>query len=168
MLVIGIDPGTAITGFGVIHEDASGDLTAVSFGTIKTPSGLPMSSRLLMLHDELKKIIAKYNPTTAAVEKLFFQKNIKTAINVGQARGVAILTLAEAKLGVAEYTPTEIKQAVVGYGAADKAQVQSMIKNILNLEKIPKPDDAADALAVAVCHIHSYRIKDLLKKDALN
>jgi len=163
MLVIGIDPGIAITGYGIINEEADGEIIAVTFGTIITPSGSPLSARLLMLHGELKEIISKFNPTTAAVEKLFFQKNIKTAINVGQARGVAILTLAEVKLEVAEYTPTEVKQAVVGYGAAEKTQVQAMIKNILKLEEIPRPDDAADALAVAVCHIHSYRINNLFE-----
>jgi len=165
MLVIGIDPGIAITGYGIINEEADGEIKAITFGTIITPSGAPISSRLLTLHGELKEIISKFNPATAAIEKLFFQKNIKTAINVGQARGVAILTLAEVKIEAKEYTPTEVKQAVVGYGAADKTQVQTMIKNILKLGEIPRPDDAADALAVAVCHIHSYRINNLYQQD---
>jgi len=115
-----------------------------------------------MLFDELRKILLLHRPESAAVEKLFFSRNVTTAITVGQARGVALLALAQSGLTVGEYTPMEIKQAVAGYGGADKNQVQQMVKALLNLEKVPKPDDAADALAVAICHLHSHRLKHLI------
>jgi crossover junction endodeoxyribonuclease RuvC len=121
-----------------------------------------MPKRLLEIYRQLKDIAFLHRPDAAAVEKLFFQTNVRTAITVGQGRGVAILALAEADIPVAEYTPLEIKQSVVGYGNADKNQVQQMIRALLNMKEIPRPDDAADALAVAVCHIHSYRMADLL------
>lgn len=162
MLVIGIDPGTAITGYGLVREGKSGDLVAVDYGVIETPSSMPMPERLLQLYRQLKEISLLHCPDSAAVEKLFFQKNVRTAISVGQGRGVAILALAEAQMEVAEYTPLEIKQAVTGYGGADKNQMQQMVKILLDLEDIPRPDDAADALAVAICHIHSSRINSLL------
>ena len=162
MLVIGIDPGTAITGYGLVREDKSGDLVAVDYGVIETPAKMPMPERLLQLYQQLKKIALLHRPDSAAVEKLFFQKNVRTAISVGQGRGVAILALAEAQLEVGEYTPLEIKQAVSGYGGADKAQMQQMVRVLLNLDDIPRPDDAADALAVAICHLHSARMKSLL------
>jgi len=162
MLVIGVDPGTAITGYGIVREDEAGNLTAVDFGVITTPAKTPMPERLLQLYQQLKEITLLHRPDSAAVEKLFFQKNVKTAITVGQGRGVAILALAEADIKIAEYTPLEIKQAVVGYGGADKNQVQQMVRALLYLEDIPKPDDAADALAVAICHIHSARMQSLL------
>lgn len=164
MLVIGIDPGTAITGYGLVKEDTSGKLTAVDFGVIRTPAKMAMPERLLDLYQQLKEITLLHQPDCAAVEKLFFQKNVKTAITVGQGRGVAILALAEAGLPVAEYTPLEIKQSVVGYGGADKVQVQQMVKALLTLDQIPKPDDAADALAVAICHLHSARMNSLLNQ----
>jgi len=159
MLVIGIDPGTAITGYGLVSEQPNGDLSVVDFGVIRTPADLAMPQRLLQLYRELKHITLSYRPDSGAVEKLFFQKNVTTAISVGQGRGVALLTLAEAGAPVAEYTPLEIKQAIAGYGGADKKQMQYMVKALLNLEKIPRPDDAADALAVAICHIHSARYR---------
>ncbi len=162
MLVIGIDPGTAITGYGVVQEDERGDLTAIDYGVITTPAKMPMPERLVQLYRQLKEIVLLHRPDSAAVEKLFFQKNVKTAITVGQGRGVAILALAETEISVAEYTPMEIKQSVVGYGGADKNQVQQMVKALLYLEDIPRPDDAADALAVAICHIHSARMQSLL------
>ena len=164
MLVIGIDPGTAITGYGLVREDQSGSLTAVNFGVIRTPANMPMPQRLLELYRQLKEVTLLHRPDSAAVEKLFFQKNVKTAIHVGQGRGVAILALAEANLPIAEYSPLEIKQAVVGYGGADKAQIQQMVRALLNLEDIPRPDDAADALAVAICHLHSSRMQRLMGK----
>ena len=161
MLVIGIDPGTAITGYGLVREDQNGKITAVDFGVIQTPAKMPMPERLLRIYRELKEIALLHQPDYGVVEKLFFQKNVRTAISVGQGRGVAILSLADLEIPVTEYTPLEIKQAVAGYGGADKAQVQYMVKVLLGLDEIPKPDDAADALAVAVCHIHQARFNAL-------
>ena len=157
MLVIGIDPGTATTGYGLVQEERDGTLTAIAYGVVTTPAGEDMPKRLVQLHDELTKIIALHRPDTGAVEKLFFQRNVKTAISVAQGRGVALLALAQAGMGVSEYTPLEVKQAVVGYGNADKGQVQQMVRVLLGLERIPKPDDAADALAVAICHLHNVK-----------
>jgi len=162
MLVIGIDPGTAMTGYGLVHEDEKGNLTGVDYGVIQTPSNLTMPERLLEIYQQLKKVILLHRPDSAAVEKLFFQKNVRTAISVGQGRGVALLVLAEFGLPIAEYTPLEIKQAVAGYGKADKPQMQQMVRALLNLEVVPHPDDAADALAVAICHLHSNRMNTLL------
>ena len=159
MLVLGIDPGTAITGYGLVQDDQAGGLLAVAYGVIETAAGTPLPERLLILHKKLNEILLLYRPQSAAVEKLFFQKNVRTAIAVGQARGVVLLAMAEQHLGVAEYTPMEVKQAVVGYGGADKNQVQQMVKALLELEAIPRPDDAADALAVAICHLHSARFR---------
>jgi crossover junction endodeoxyribonuclease RuvC len=161
MLVLGIDPGTAITGYGLVREAPNGDLSVVDFGVIRTPAGMEMPQRLLQLYRELKQIVLLHRPDSGAVEKLFFQKNVRTAISVGQGRGVALLALAEADMPIAEYTPLEIKQAVAGYGGADKNQVQYMVKALLNLDEIPQPDDAADALAVAICHIHQARYRAL-------
>lgn len=165
MLVIGIDPGTAITGYGLVREEQNGKLTAVDYGVIQTPAKMPMPQRLLHIHRELNEITLLHHPDFGVVEKLFFQKNVRTAISVGQGRGVAILSLAELEIPVTEYTPLEIKQAVAGYGGADKAQVQYMIKVLLGLEEIPQPDDAADALAVAVCHIHHAHFNALTKHE---
>jgi crossover junction endodeoxyribonuclease RuvC len=161
MLVIGIDPGTAITGYGLVREDESGGLSAVDYGVINTSSGLSMPQRLLELYRRLSEILLLHRPESGAVEKLFFQRNVRTAISVGQGRGVVLLTLAQANLSVAEYTPLEIKQAVAGYGGADKNQVQQMVRALLNLDNVPQPDDAADALAVAICHLHTYRVQTL-------
>jgi crossover junction endodeoxyribonuclease RuvC len=161
MLVIGIDPGTATTGYGLVRELQDGSLKVVDYGVVETPANLPMSQRLLALHKRLSEIILLHRPQGGAVEKLFFQRNVSTAITVGQGRGVALLALAEAGLPVGEYTPLEIKQAVVGYGGADKHQVQQMVRALLDLAEVPKPDDAADALAVAICHVHSVRIQSL-------
>lgn len=162
MLVVGIDPGVAITGYGVVRDTRNGILL-VDYGVVTTPPNLVLEQRLLLLHQELEKIIQLHRPESAAVEKLFFQKNVTTAIAVGQARGVALLTMAENQIEVSEYTPLEVKQAVAGYGSADKKQVQYMVKAILNMEVIPTPDDAADALAIAICHLHSVRYKNLEK-----
>ena len=161
MLVIGIDPGTATTGYGLVRENQDGSLNAVDYGAIITPADLPMPLRLLELYNKIKEILFLHHPESGAVEKLFFQRNVSTAISVGQGRGVALLALAESGIDVMEYTPLEVKQAVVGYGGADKGQVQAMVKAILNLDEIPTPDDAADALAIAICHLHSARIKQL-------
>ena len=160
MRVVGIDPGTATTGYGVIDQTA-GKLALVAFGTVCTPAETPMPLRLLELSNRLAELLALHAPDTAAVESLFFQKNVRTALTVGQARGVALLALARAGIPVSEYNPLEVKQAVAGYGGAEKRQVQAMVRAILALAEIPKPDDAADALAVAICHAHSYKIAQL-------
>jgi len=162
MLVIGIDPGTAITGYGLVRENQDGSLSAVDYGVVTTTADLSMPQRLLVLHRRLSEIILLHRPQSGAVEKLFFQRNVRTAMNVGQGRGVALLSLAEADVDVAEYTPLEIKQAVAGYGGADKKQIQYMVRALLNLDVIPSPDDAADALAVAICHVHNARIRQLI------
>ncbi len=155
MLVIGIDPGTATTGYGLVREDERGNLEAVDYGVVTTPSDWEMPQRLLFIYTQLREIIQQYQPDCSAVEKLFFQRNVRTAISVGQGRGAALIALASCEISLGEYTPLEIKQAVVGYGNADKNQVQQMVKMLLNMEELPRPDDAADALAVAICHIHS-------------
>ena len=160
MLVIGIDPGTATTGYGLIREQDR-DPVLVAYGTIQTPAGMPMPQRLVQIYVELTQLIALHRPETGAVEKLFFQRNVSTAMTVGQARGVALLALAQAGLPVGEYNPKDVKQAVAGYGGADKVQMQGMVRAILNLADVPRPDDAADALAVAICHLHSARLKAL-------
>jgi crossover junction endodeoxyribonuclease RuvC len=141
------------------HRD--GSLEAVHFGVITTPKEKTAPERLEMLYQQLSQILAGYHPETAAVEKLFFQKNVSTAIAVGQARGVLLLALAQAGLEVAEYTPNEVKQAVAGYGSADKRQVQEMVRVLLVLPEIPKPDDAADALAIAITHLNTNRYSSL-------
>lgn len=154
MLVLGIDPGIAITGFGLVRTDAQTNYQCVDFGVVTTPSKLEDYQRLQLLYEQLSEIIGRHQPDSSAVEKLFFQKNVRTAISVGQARGVAMLTLAQAQLPVKEYTPNEIKQTVCGYGNAGKSQIQRMVQTLLDLDDLPKPDDAADALAVAICHIN--------------
>jgi crossover junction endodeoxyribonuclease RuvC len=161
MVVIGIDPGTATTGYGLVREHEDGSLVLVDFGVISTASDLTMPRRLLELYYRLVELLLLHRPQSGAVEKLFFQRNVTTAISVGQGRGVALLALAEQGLEVGEYTPLEVKQAVVGYGKADKNQVQQMVCALLNLPEVPRPDDAADALAVAICHLHSARAKAL-------
>ena len=161
MLAIGIDPGTAITGYGLVREQADGSLEVVDYGVIQTSPGHAMPDRLVQLYQQLKQIINLHSPQSGAVEKLFFARNVRTALSVGQARGIALLALAESGVVVAEYSPNEIKQAVAGYGGAEKRQVQMMVQALLNLQEVPQPDDAADALAVAICHLHSARIRAL-------
>lgn len=161
MLVIGIDPGTATTGYGLVRESEDGSLSVVGFGVITTPADSPMPKRLLELYSKLSEILVLHRPESGAVEKLFFSRNARTAISVGQGRGVALLALAQAGLPAAEYTPMEVKQAVAGYGGADKTQVQEMVRALLSMEEVPQPDDAADALAVAICHLHSARVRSL-------
>jgi crossover junction endodeoxyribonuclease RuvC len=155
MLVLGIDPGTAITGYGLVREFEGRQVELVDYGVIRTPSNRPMAERLKQLYHDLGAIIARFSPDEAAVEELFFSRNVTTALSVGQARGVAILAAAEAGLPVHEYKPREVKQAVAGYGNASKEQVQRMVRTLLGIDEIPRPDDAADAVAVAICHIHS-------------
>lgn len=153
-IILGIDPGIADTGYGLIKEEG-GRLTCLAYGSIKTPADQDLIDRLDALHRSLDKIIKKYRPDLAAIEQLFFNKNVRTALIVGQARGVALLTLRQNKLAVFDFTPSQVKQAVAAYGQASKAQVQKMVKLILNLEELPRPDDAADALAVAICGLNS-------------
>lgn len=155
--ILGIDPGIADTGYGVIQKNKDGDLECLDYGTIKTSSKLDLPERLVILGRELDKLIKKYKPEIVGVEQLFFCKNVKTALTVGQARGVILYVIQQNNLPVLEFTPLQIKQAVSTYGQASKLQVQKMVKLLLNLDKIPKPDDAADALAVAICSANSYR-----------
>ncbi|HFD40425.1 MAG TPA: crossover junction endodeoxyribonuclease RuvC [Anaerolineae bacterium] len=161
MLTLGIDPGTAITGYGLVREGAEG-LRLVDCGVITTPAGQPLAERLQTIYRGLAELIAAHRPDAAAVEELFFSRNVRTALSVGHARGVTLLALADAGLPIYEYKPLEVKQAIAGYGGADKRQVQEMVRMLLNLESIPRPDDAADAVAVAVCHIHSARMRALI------
>jgi len=158
MRVIGIDPGTAITGWGVVEGDGD-QLTPVAYGVVTTPAGTPLPQRLQTIYHELTEIIQKWQPETAAIEELFFSKNAKTALAVGHGRGAAMLALANAGLTIVEYKPLEIKQALTGHGGADKQQMQQMVKLLLELDDIPRPDDAADGLAVAICHLHSARLR---------
>ena len=157
MLILGLDPGTATTGYGIVEVAAGTDPRAVDYGVILTPAKTPLPERLLMLHTRLSDLLRRYQPQSAAVEKLFFQRNVTTAMSVGQARGVILLTLAQHGLEIGEYTPNEIKETVTGYGSAGKSQMQRMVQMLLHLERIPKPDDAADALAVALCHAQHHR-----------
>lgn len=154
MITFGIDPGTAILGWGVV-EERSGTLSMIAYGVVRTPAGTEQSQRLLQLHTELSTLLQKYKPDSAAVEELFFSKNVTTALAVGQARGVALLSLAQCSIPIFEYKPLVVKQAVAGYGGADKKQMQEMVRMTLRLEAVPKPDDAADALAIAICHAYS-------------
>lgn len=154
-VALGIDPGIATTGYGLVRLLDDGGLEAVTFGVIVTPPDMPVHRRLMLLHADLQELFSAHQPDTCAVEKLFFQRNVSTAIAVGEARGVVMLTIAEAGLEVAEYTPNEVKQAVAGYGSAQKRQVQEMVRTLLGLPEIPKPDDAADALAIAITHLNT-------------
>ncbi|MFA5318628.1 MAG: crossover junction endodeoxyribonuclease RuvC [Patescibacteria group bacterium] len=153
-LILGIDPGIADTGFGIIKK-GGGQLKLVDYGCIKTAADLPHEQRLKQINVELNKIIKKYKPDAAAIEKLFFCNNVKTALTVGEARGVIMLTFCQNNLPIYEFTPLQVKQAVSAYGKAGKMQVQKMVKLLLNMKEIPKPDDAADALAVAICCANS-------------
>jgi crossover junction endodeoxyribonuclease RuvC len=161
MLVLGVDPGTATTGYGLVRDADTGP-ELVTYGAILTPAGAPMPERLRTIYRALQDLIALHGPDAAAVEKLFFQRNVSTAMTVGQARGVALLALAEANVPVGEYTPREVKQAVCGYGGAGKVQIQQMVRALLNLTEAPRPDDAADALAVAICHLNSANLNAYL------
>lgn len=165
MAVIGIDPGTALTGYGIVEELADGSLKAIDFGVFRTDSKDSPELRLSSLFEQLNNLLLLHSLESAAVEKLFFQRNVKTALSVGQARGVILLSLTLANKPIFEYNPMDIKQAVSGYGRADKKQMQQMVKVLLGLDQIPEPDDAADALAVAICHIHSHKF---LQSSILN
>ena len=163
MLVLGIDPGTAITGYGLVREDDDG-LALVDCGVITTPAGQPLAARLQAIYQGLVDVVRRHGPDATAVEELFFSRNVRTALSVGQARGVVLLALADCELPIYEYKPLEVKQAVAGYGGADKQQVQEMVRMLLHLDYVPQPDDAADAVAVAVCHIHSARMAALISE----
>ena len=156
MIIMGIDPGTAIVGFGLIKK-LPDKLKIIDYGCIKTEAKFSTAERLKKIDRQLTKLIKKYKPKRIAVEDIFFFKNLKTAVKVSQARGVILARAAQPKVSIIEYTPLQIKQAVTGYGRADKKQVQKMVKVILNLKEIPQPDDAADALATAICCAHSLR-----------
>jgi len=153
-IILGLDPGLADTGYGVIKVVGS-KVTCLAYGSIQTAAALDLVDRLDELHQKLDKIIKKYHPQIAAIEQLFFNKNVRTALIVGQARGVLLLTLRQNKLPVFDFTPAQVKLAVTAYGQATKLQVQKMVKMILNLKEIPRPDDAADALAIALCALNS-------------
>ena len=155
MRSLGIDPGTATMGWGMVEDDGSGGLQLVDYGAFTTPKELPLGQRLQMLYTGLSDLIARYRPDTAGVEELFFSRNVTTAIAVSHARGIVLLALANAGVPVEEYRPMAVKQAVTGYGHADKPQIQEMVRLQLGLDRIPRPDDAADALAIAICHAYA-------------
>ena len=154
MRIIGIDPGYAIMGWGIV-DYVGNKFTTVDYGAITTDAEMPTEKRLSILYDELREIIDKYSPDEASVEKLFFNTNTTTAITVAEARGIALLVCEQNNVALNEYTPLQIKMGLVGYGRAEKKQVQEMVKLILNLNEVPKPDDTADALAAAICHAHT-------------
>ncbi|HUS13469.1 MAG TPA: crossover junction endodeoxyribonuclease RuvC [Chloroflexia bacterium] len=178
-MVLGIDPGTAIMGYGLVsHASAVQDeppggaawlgmagLQAGEFGALRTPAHMPLVERLPRLYAGLIDILREFQPGAVAIEELFFGRNVTTAISVGQARGVAVLAAAHCGLPIAEYTPMQVKQAVVGYGKATKDQVQQMVRMLLNLETVPQPDDAADALAIAICHLHTRSLDSLIARQ---
>jgi crossover junction endodeoxyribonuclease RuvC len=161
MLVLGVDPGTATTGYGVVRELPNGDLEAVDYGIITTPARTPMPDRLQQLYEQIVALIARHQPDAAAVEALYFGKNVTTAITVAQGRGVILLALAQAGLPVREYKPAEVKQTIAGYGNAAKEQVQEMIRQLLQLDELPRPDDAADGLGLAITHLNASRFERL-------
>ncbi len=154
MRIIGIDPGYAIVGFGILDYQGN-KFSVVEFGAITTTAGTPFNDRLKIIYDDLSYVLDKYKPETMSIEKLFFNTNQKTVIDVAQARGVINLCATQRQINIAEYTPLQVKQSVVGYGRAEKKQVQELTRQILNLREVPKPDDTADALALAICHGHS-------------
>ncbi len=154
MIILGIDPGYAIVGYGVI-DYRNNHFSVIDYGAILTDAGTPFNERLEKIYDDLSALLEKYKPEAMSVEKVFYNSNAKTVIDVSQARGVIMLAAQKSRVPVFEYTPLQVKQSVVGYGRAEKKQIQEMIKRILHLEKVPKPDDTADALAMAICHAHS-------------
>lgn len=160
MIILGIDPGTATTGYGIVEKQGQ-KVTHVTHGVILTGKEIPMPERLLSISTQLNRLLDVHEPDVLVTEKLFFSNNVNTALAVGGTIGVILLAVAQRGLPWAEYRPMEVKMAVVGYGAADKKQVQYMITQLLGLEKTPKPDDAADALAIAICHAHSAHMMDL-------
>jgi len=162
MQVIGIDPGVAITGYGVV-EEYSGDYKYIASGCIRTDKDLAPALRLVEIYEKVVELISLYNPTALAIEKIFFSKNVRTAFQVGEARGVIILAAARCSLELHEYTPLQVKQAVAGYGNAEKVQVQKMVQMLLKLPQQPAVDDEADAMAVALCHLQNRRFQEAVK-----
>jgi len=162
MIILGIDPGVAITGYGVISYQGN-KFKVIEYGAVLTEAKTELPQRLLKINDDITAIIQRFNPQVVAIEELFFNTNIKTAITVAHGRGAAIISAAKQNLPVYEYTPLQVKQAVVGYGRADKKQIQQMVKILLGLDEVPKPDDVADALAVAICHAHSSAFINKIK-----
>jgi crossover junction endodeoxyribonuclease RuvC len=165
MLALGIDPGLATTGYGFVRENDDGSIESIEFGVISTPPKKPLDQRLLQIYCRLQELVHLHKPDIGAVEMLFFQKNVRTAMAVGQARGVILLSFAQENVKVAEYSPLAIKQAITGYGGASKSQMQHMVRALLELDDIPRPDDAADALAVAICHINSSRMSNMVMES---
>jgi crossover junction endodeoxyribonuclease RuvC len=161
MLVLGVDPGTATTGVGLVREEEDGTTVAVYYGVILTDKTWPMPKRLQKIYRDMTALIAEYKPDKAAIEEMFFGKNVTAAITVAQGRGVALLAFQDANLPISEYKPAEIKQTISGYGNAPKPQMQEMVRTLLNLETIPKPDDAADALAIALTALQNSRWESL-------
>lgn len=159
---MGLDPGTATTGFGVVEGELD-TLRLVEYGAIITPATLPMPERLGLIYSKLGALLARNGVDAISVEKLFFNRNVTTALSVGQARGVALLAAYQAHVEIFEYTPLEVKQALIGYGRASKDQIQQMVRMILKLDHIPHPDDAADALANAICHVQSARMREVMR-----
>ena len=156
MIVIGIDPGVARLGYGVIQVE-KGVITPLCYGCIQTKAGRRQAERLLTIYTEITALLTKYSPDFLAIEKLFFTKNVTSAMSVSEVRGVILLAAEQHHIPVEEYTPNQIKQAITGSGRADKEQMQEMIKRLLHLDEVPKPDDAADGLSIALCHIHIMR-----------
>jgi crossover junction endodeoxyribonuclease RuvC len=161
-VVLGIDPGTATTGYGVVARTMAGDFVLLACGVIRTPPDELMHLRLLELFNDVQGLVREFRPNAMAVEKLFFGRNVTNAISVGQARGAILLAAAINGLSLAEYTPAEVKQSISGYGNADKRQMQEMVQRLLDLESIPKPDDAADGVAIAICHLQAYAYRKLV------
>ncbi len=160
MRYLGIDPGTATTGYGII-DVIDGEMAMVVYGTIETSSKMDMADRLMQIFNEITLLLREFEPDEAGIEKLFFGKNVTTAITVGQARGVLLLALAQAGIPTGEYSPPKIKNAVAGYGGAGKKQIQMMVRHLLDLQETPRPDDAADGLAVAITHYHYSKYAQL-------
>ena len=158
MIILGIDPGIAIVGYGVIEYDGF-KMKLIDYGAILTPAGMKLPERLDIIFDSMTQLMERFEPDAVAFEELFFAKNVKTGIDVAQARGVSLMATYKKNKALYEYTPLQVKQAVVGYGRADKHQVQTMVKTILSLAEIPKPDDAADAVAVAICHAQTVNYR---------
>lgn len=166
MIILGIDPGIAIVGYGVVSYEA-GRFKAIDYGAVTTKAGMKLSDRLRSIYEDVNILIERFQPDTCAIEELFFNTNVTTGIAVAHGRGVIVLAAAVQNLPVFEYTPLQVKQGVAGYGRADKAQVQRMVKSLLNLPAVPKPDDVSDALAVAICHAHNSGFQRLTHTESV-
>jgi crossover junction endodeoxyribonuclease RuvC len=165
MLVLGLDPGLAITGYGLVREDPGEEPALVEYGTITTEADQPLPERLLTIDRALAELLQEHQPDAVAVEELFFCRNVTTALAVGQARGVIILSAARSGTPLYEYKPMAVKQAITGYGRAPKSQMQEMVRLLLNLDDVPRPDDAADGVAVAICHLYNLRMASLIEEQ---